>query len=228
MIEIRNISKTYENGSKALKDVDIRIQDGEFVFIMGRSGSGKSTLIRLLMKEAEPSSGRIIVNDMDLQKMPRRFIPKYRRKLGVVFQDFRLLKDRTVFENVAFAQRVVGASTRKIREDVPQMLKLVGLSAKYKSYPQQLSGGEQQRVAIARALINRQEVLLADEPTGNLDHENATEIMKLLERINALGTTVVVVTHSQEIVDQMGKRVITLNKGRLVSDERKGGSNRED
>ena len=228
MIEIRNISKTYENGSKALKDVDIRIQDGEFVFIMGRSGSGKSTLIRLLMKEAEPSSGRIIVNDMDLQKMPRRFIPKYRRKLGVVFQDFRLLKDRTVFENVAFAQRVVGASTRKIREAVPQMLKLVGLSAKYKSYPQQLSGGEQQRVAIARALINRPEVLLADEPTGNLDHENATEIMKLLERINALGTTVVVVTHSQEIVDQMGKRVITLNKGRLVSDERKGGSNRED
>ena len=228
MIEIRNISKTYENGSKALKDIDIRIQDGEFVFIMGRSGSGKSTLIRLLMKEAEPSSGRIVVNDMDLQKMPRRYIPKYRRRLGVVFQDFRLLKDRTVFENVAFAQRVVGASTRKIREDVPQMLKLVGLSAKYKSYPQQLSGGEQQRVAIARALINRPEVLLADEPTGNLDHENAAEIMKLLERINALGTTVVVVTHSQEIVDQMGKRVITLNKGRQVSDERKGGSNRED
>ena len=180
---------------------------------MGRSGSGKSTLIRLLLKEAEPSSGRIIVNDMDLQKMPRRYIPKYRRRLGVVFQDFRLLKDRTVFENVAFAQRVVGASPRKIREEVPRMLKLVGLSSKYKSFPHQLSGGEQQRVAIARALINRPEVLLADEPTGNLDHENATEIMKLLERINALGTTVVVVTHSQEIVDQMGKRVITLNKG---------------
>lgn len=228
MIEIRNISKTYDNGSKALKDIDIRIQDGEFVFIMGRSGSGKSTLIRLLLKEAEPSSGRIIVNDMDLQKMPRRYIAKYRRRLGVVFQDFRLLKDRTVFENVAFAQRVVGASPRKIREEVPRMLKLVGLSSKYKSFPHQLSGGEQQRVAIARALINRPEVLLADEPTGNLDHENATEIMKLLERINALGTTVVVVTHSQEIVDQMGKRVITLNKGRLVSDERKGGSDRED
>lgn len=228
MIEIRNINKTYENGTKALKDIDIRIQDGEFVFIMGRSGSGKSTLIRLLLKEAEPSSGCIIVNDMDLQKMPRRYIPKYRRRLGVVFQDFRLLKDRTVFENVAFAQRVVGASSRKIREEVPRMLKLVGLSAKYKSFPQQLSGGEQQRVAIARALINRPEVLLADEPTGNLDHENAAEIMKLLERINALGTTVVVVTHSQEIVDQMGKRVITLNKGRLVSDERKGGSDRED
>lgn len=203
MIEIRNISKTYDKGSKALKDIDIRIQDGEFVFIMGRSGSGKSTLIRLLLKEAEPSSGRIIVNDMDLQKMPRRYIPKYRRRLGVVFQDFRLLKDRTVFENVAFAQRVVGASPRKIREEVPRMLKLVGLSSKYKSFPHQLSGGEQQRVAIARALINRPEVLLADEPTGNLDHENATEIMKLLERINALGTTVVVVTHSQEIVDQM-------------------------
>ena len=228
MIEIRNINKTYENGTKALKDIDIRIQDGEFVFIMGRSGSGKSTLIRLLLKEAEPSSGCIVVNDMDLQKMPRRYIPKYRRRLGVVFQDFRLLKDRTVFENVAFAQRVVGASSRKIREEVPRMLKLVGLSAKYKSFPQQLSGGEQQRVAIARALINRPEVLLADEPTGNLDHENAAEIMKLLERINALGTTVVVVTHSQEMVDQMGKRVITLNKGRLVSDERKGGSDRED
>ena len=215
MIEIRNISKTYDNGSKALKDIDIRIQDGEFVFIMGRSGSGKSTLIRLLLKEAEPTSGRIVVNDMDLQKMPRRYIPKYRRRLGVVFQDFRLLKDRTVFENVAFAQRVVGASPRKIREEVPRMLKLVGLSSKYKSFPHQLSGGEQQRVAIARALINRPEVLLA-------------EIMKLLERINALGTTVVVVTHSQEMVDQMGKRVITLNKGRLVSDERKGGSDRED
>ena len=228
MIEIRNISKTYDNGSKALKDIDIRIQDGEFVFIMGRSGSGKSTLIRLLLKEAEPTSGRIVVNDMDLQKMPRRYIPKYRRRLGVVFQDFRLLKDRTVFENVAFAQRMVGASPRKIREEVPRMLKLVGLSSKYKSFPHQLSGGEQQRVAIARALINRPEVLLADEPTGNLDHENATEIMKLLERINALGTTVVVVTHSQEIVDQMGKRVIALNKGRLVSDERKGGSDRED
>ena len=228
MIEIRNISKTYDNGSKALKDIDIRIQDGEFVFIMGRSGSGKSTLIRLLLKEAEPTSGRIVVNDMDLQKMPRRYIPKYRRRLGVVFQDFRLLKDRTVFENVAFAQRVVGASPRKIREEVPRMLKLVGLSSKYKSFPHQLSGGEQQRVAIARALINRPEVLLADEPTGNLDHENAAEIMKLLERINALGTTVVVVTHSQEMVDQMGKRVITLTKGRLVSDERKGGSDRED
>ena len=181
MIEIRNISKTYDNGSKALKDIDIRIQDGEFVFIMGRSGSGKSTLIRLLLKEAEPSSGRIIVNDMDLQKMPRRYIPKYRRRLGVVFQDFRLLKDRTVFENVAFAQRVVGASPRKIREEVPRMLKLVGLSSKYKSFPHQLSGGEQQRVAIARALINRPEVLLADEPTGNLDSKTSMDVILLMQ-----------------------------------------------
>lgn len=224
MIEIKNVCKTYDTGNKALRNVDIQIEDGEFVFIMGRSGSGKSTLMKLLLKEAEPTSGRIIVNDMDLQKMPRRFVPKYRRKLGVVFQDFRLLKDRNVFENVAFAQRVVGVSSRKIRESVPEMLQLVGLSAKYKSLPQHLSGGEQQRVAIARALINRPEVLLADEPTGNLDHGNAVEIMKLLEQINSLGTTVVVVTHSQELVEQMGKRVITLDRGRLVSDERKGGA----
>lgn len=223
MIEILNVSKAYETGNRALKDISIEIEDGEFVFIMGRSGSGKSTLIRLLLKEAEPTSGRIIVNHMELNKMPRRYIPKYRRRLGVVFQDFRLLRDRNVFENVAFAQRVVGASARSIRESVPEMLKLVGLSAKYKSLPQQLSGGEQQRVAIARALINRPEVLLADEPTGNLDHENAIEIMKLLEQINKRGTTVVVVTHSQEIVDQMGGRVITLDRGRLISDETKGG-----
>lgn len=223
MIEIKNVSKTYDTGNKALKNVNIQIEDGEFVFIMGRSGSGKSTLMKLLLKETEPTSGRIIVNDMDLQKMPRRYVPKYRRKLGVVFQDFRLLKDRNVFENVAFAQRVVGASSRSIRESVPKMLKLVGLSAKYKSLPQHLSGGEQQRVAIARALINRPEVLLADEPTGNLDHGNAVEIMKLLEEINSRGTTVVVVTHSQELVEQMGKRVITLERGRLISDEMKGG-----
>lgn len=187
MIEISNISKTYENGGKALRDINITIEDGEFVFIMGRSGSGKSTLLKLMLKEAEPTSGRIVINDMDLQKMPRRYVPKFRRKLGVVFQDFRLLQDRNVFENVAFAQRVVGASSRSIRESVPRMLKLVGLSSKYKMEPQKLSGGEQQRVAIARALINRPEVLLADEPTGNLDYQNAIEIMKLLKRINLEG-----------------------------------------
>lgn len=219
MIEIVNVSKTYDTGSKALRNINIQIQDGEFVFIMGRSGSGKSTLVKLLLKETEPTVGQIKVNNMNLQKMPRRFIPKYRRKLGVVFQDFRLLKDRNVFENVAFAQRVIGVPTRKIRESVPETLKLVGLSAKYKSLPQHLSGGEQQRVAIARALINRPEVLIADEPTGNLDHGNAVEIMKLLEDINRLGTTVVVVTHSLELVEQMGKRVITLDRGRLISDE---------
>mgnify|MGYP002792471767 FL=1 len=227
MIEISNINKTYETGNKALKDINIQIEDGEFVFIMGRSGSGKSTLLKLLLKEAEPTSGRIVVNDMNLQKMPRRYVPKYRRRLGVVFQDFRLLKDRSVFENVAFAQRVVGASPRTIRESVPEMLKMVGLSAKYKMLPRQLSGGEQQRVAIARALINRPEVLLADEPTGNLDHQNAIEIMKLLKEINDGGTTVVVVTHSQEIVEQMGGRVITLDRGRLISDEVKGGHSDE-
>ena len=218
MIEIKKVSKTYKSGNKALKDVSITIDDGEFVFIVGRSGSGKSTLLRLLLKETEPTSGRIVVNDMDLQKMPRRYVPKYRRKLGMVFQDFRLLKDKTVFENVAFAQRVIGESNRTIRESVPRMLKMVGLSSKYKVYPTQLSGGEQQRVAIARALINRPEVLLADEPTGNLDSFNTGEILKLLEEINRQGTTVVVVTHSQEMVAVMKKRVITMDRGQVVSD----------
>ncbi|HIQ73347.1 MAG TPA: cell division ATP-binding protein FtsE [Candidatus Cottocaccamicrobium excrementipullorum] len=220
MIEIKRVSKTYKSGTKALKDINITIDDGEFVFIVGRSGSGKSTLIKLLLKETEPTSGRIVVNDMDLQKMPRRYVPKYRRKLGVVFQDFRLLKDRTVFENVAFAQRVIGESNRTIKESVPRMLRMVGLSSKYKVYPRQLSGGEQQRVAIARALINRPEVLLADEPTGNLDSFNTGEIMKLLEEINRQGTTVVVVTHSQEMVAAMKKRVITMDRGQVISDEK--------
>ncbi len=223
MIEIINLTKTYEKSKKTLRDVNITIEDGEFVFVMGRSGSGKSTLIRLLLKEVEPTEGRIIVNDMDLGRMPRRYIPKYRRKLGVVFQDFRLLKDRNVYENVAFAQRVIGASGRAIRESVPEMLRLVGLSAKYKSYPHQLSGGEQQRVAIARALINRPEVLLADEPTGNLDPQNAIEIMRLLDEINRQGTTVIVVTHSREIVDMMAKRVITIDRGMVIGDTKESG-----
>ena len=192
------------------------------MFITGRSGSGKSTLIKLLMKELDPTKGRIVVNDIDLGKMPRRYVPKYRRKLGVVFQDFRLLKDRTVFENVAFAQRVIGVPPKTIRETVPQMLHLVGLSSKYKAYPGQLSGGEQQRVAIARALINKPEVLLADEPTGNLDSFNTHEIMNLLDQINQRGTTVIVVTHSQEMVAEMNKRVITMDRGEVVRDE--GGS----
>ena len=210
MIEIINLNKTYETGNRALQNINITIDDGEFVFIMGRSGSGKSTLMKLLLKETEMTSGKIVVNDMDIGSMPRRYVPKYRRRLGVVFQDFRLLKDRTVYENVAFAQRVIGVSPKKIRESVPAMLKMVGLSSKYKAFPNQLSGGEQQRVAIARALINDPEVLLADEPTGNLDAHNSMEIMNLLEEINDRGTTVVVVTHSQEIVDRMRKRVILM------------------
>ena len=218
MIEISNVTKEYVEGNKALRNVSITIEDGEFVFIMGRNGSGKTTIFKLLMKEEELTSGRIVVNDMNLGKMPRSYVPKYRRRLGVVFQDFRLLKDRNVYENVAFAQRVIGASSRRIRESVPAMLQMVGLSSKYKMYPHQLSGGEQQRVAIARALINRPEVLLADEPTGNLDSHNAMEIMKLLEEINEMGTTVVVVTHSHEIVEKMQKRVIYMERGCVVSD----------
>ena len=195
--------------------------------LLGENGCGKSTLIKILLKEVEPTSGRVVVNDMDLRKMPRRYVPKYRRRLGVVFQDFRLLKDKTVYENVAFAQRVIGVSTRRIKESVPAMLQMVGLSAKYKMFPQQLSGGEQQRVAIARALINRPEVLLADEPTGNLDSQNADEIMRLLEEINRMGTTVVVVTHSEEIVARMHKRVITMERGCVISDEIRGGESDE-
>ena len=223
MIEITDLSMTYKTGTRALRNIDISIEDGEFVFIMGRSGSGKSTLLKLLLKEVEPTSGKIVVNDMDLGKMPRRYVPKYRRRLGVVFQDFRLLKDKTVYENVAFAQRVIGVPTRTIKENVPEMLRMVGLSSKYKCYPKQLSGGEQQRVAIARALINKPAVLLADEPTGNLDPQNAMDIMMLLDEINRQGTTVIVVTHSREIVEMMKKRVITIEKGVVISDRKESG-----
>lgn len=223
MIEISKLTKTYEKSSRALKDVSLTIDDGEFVFITGRSGSGKSTLLRILLKEVEPTSGRVVVNDMDLGRMPRRYVPKYRRQLGVVFQDFRLLKDRNVYENVAFAQRVIVTPTKEIKKSVPAMLSLVGLAEKYKSYPRQLSGGEQQRVALARALVNSPDILLADEPTGNLDPKTSREIMKLLEEINARGTTVVVVTHDQDIVNTLKKRVIRLQKGMIVGDERESG-----
>lgn len=219
MIEIKNVSKTYETGNKAVKNLSLTIEDGEFVFIVGRSGSGKSTLLKLLLKELEPSSGEIIVNDTPLKKMPRRYIPKYRRRLGIVFQDFRLLKDRNVYENIAFAQRIIGASGREIRENVANMLRLTGLSSKYKSLPDQLSGGEQQRVAIARALVNKPEVLLADEPTGNLDQYNSDEIMKLLLEINRQGTTVIVITHDRNMVEKLKKRVVTMSKGQIISDE---------
>ena len=218
MIQLENVSKAYVEGIPALDDVSLSIEDGEFVFIVGDSGSGKSTLIKLLMKELEPSEGTITVNNRDISTITHKNIPYFRREIGVVFQDFRLLKDRNVYENVAFAMRVVGESNRNIRKSVPVMLSLVGLAAKYKSFPKQLSGGEQQRVAIARALVNNPGILLADEPTGNLDNNNAWEIMKLLEEINARGTTVVVVTHNMEIVRAMNKRVITIQKGNLVGD----------
>ena len=223
MIEIKNLNKTYDNKNKALKNINIHIEQGEFVFIMGRSGSGKSTLMKILLKEVEPTSGQVIVNDMELGKMPRRYVPKYRKMLGVVFQDFRLLKDRNVYENIAFALRVTEAPTRIIKQKVPAALSLVGLAQKYKSFPKELSGGEQQRVAIARAIINEPSILLADEPTGNLDPSNSWEIMKLLEEANDRGTTVIVVTHNHEIVNAMQKRVVTMKQGSIVSDEKKGG-----
>ena len=218
MIKLEHVSKSYTAGIPALNDVSLDIGEGEFVFIVGDSGSGKSTLIKLLLKELEPTEGTITINNKKLNKIKRRQIPKFRRNIGVVFQDFRLLKDRNIYDNVAFAQKVIGESNRSIKKNVPSMLSMVGLAAKYRSYPRQLSGGEQQRVAIARALINEPKILLADEPTGNLDNHNAWEIMKLLEEINSRGTTVVVVTHNLEIVKAMNKRVITMKKGVVVED----------
>ena len=218
MIKLEHVSKSYSAGIPALNDVSLNIEEGEFVFVVGDSGSGKSTLIKLLLKELEPTEGTITINGRKLNKIRRRQIPKFRRNIGVVFQDFRLLKDRNIYDNVAFAQKVIGESNRSIKKNVPKLLSMVGLAAKYRSYPRQLSGGEQQRVAIARALINRPEVLVADEPTGNLDANNAWEIMKLMEEINEQGTTVVVVTHNLEIVKAMNKRVITMQKGVVVDD----------
>lgn len=227
MITLKDVSKSYTEGAPALSDINIQIDEGEFVFVVGDSGSGKSTLIKLLLKELEPTSGTIVINDKILSQIPRRQIPRFRRNVGCVFQDFRLLKDRNVYENVAFAQRVISAPNRAIKEKVPKMLSLVGLAAKYKSKPNQLSGGEQQRVAIARALINEPKILLADEPTGNLDANNAWEIMKLLDEINKRGTTVLVVSHNMEIVEAMKKRVITLQQGHVVSDVKMGGDEDE-
>ena len=227
MIKLEHVSKSYSAGIPALNDISLNIEEGEFVFIVGNSGSGKSTLIKLLLKELEPTKGVITINNRNLNAIRRKQIPKYRRNVGVVFQDFRLLKDRNVYENVAFAQKVIGTPARLIRSSVPTMLSMVGLAAKYKSYPKQLSGGEQQRVAIARALVNQPKILLADEPTGNLDNHNAWEIMKLLEEINQKGTTVVVVTHNLEIVKAMKKRLIAIKKGVIISDE-KGDCSDED
>ncbi|MBQ9322022.1 MAG: cell division ATP-binding protein FtsE [Eubacterium sp.] len=223
MITLTNVSKYYDKSRRpALDNVSLHIDKGEFVFVVGNSGSGKTTLVRLLLKEIEASSGSIVVNGSELTKMRRRKVPKYRRGVGVVFQDFRLLRDRNIFENVAFAQRVIEKPNRVIKKNVPEVLTLVGLADKYRSRPRELSGGEQQRVALARALVNRPAILLADEPTGNLDPKNSQEIMKLLEEINARGTTVLVVTHNKEIVNTMKKRVIRLRKGVITSDEKEG------
>ena len=227
MIEFKDVTKEYSKGIAALNGVNLKIEKGEFAFIVGDSGSGKSTLIRLLLKELDPTSGSIIVNGQNLNRLKHRKIPQSRRHLGVVFQDFRLLKDRNIYENIAFALRVTETSPRIIKQKVPAALSLVGLAQKYKAFPKELSGGEQQRVAIARAIVNEPAILLADEPTGNLDPTNSWEIMKLLEEANERGTTVLVVTHNQEIVNEMKKRVITMKKGVIVSDEQKGGYNNE-
>lgn len=221
MIELKEVTKEYSKGIAALNGVSLKIEQGEFVFIVGDSGSGKSTLIRLLLKELEPTSGRITVMGRDLGHMKHKSVPYYRRKMGVVFQDFRLLQDRNVYENIAFALRVTETPTRVLKKKVPAALSLVGLAQKYKSNPKELSGGEQQRVAIARAIVNEPSILLCDEPTGNLDPVNSWEIMKLLDEANQRGTTVVVVTHNHEIVEAMKKRVITMQKGNIVSDTKK-------
>ena len=228
IIVLDQVSKSYSTGAPALNGVSVRIRRGEFVFIVGDSGSGKSTLIKLLLRELVPTSGSVWVNGEDVARLKHRKIPKFRRNLGIVFQDFRLLKDRNVYENVAFAQRIVQVPNREIKKNVPAILSTVGLAGKYKAKPKQLSGGEQQRVALARALINKPSILLADEPTGNLDPKNSWEIMKLLEEINEKGTTVLVVTHNREIVNAMKKRVVTMKKGVIVSDEKEGGYIDED
>lgn len=224
MIELIDVSKTYSTGVPALNNINLHIEKGEFVFIVGSSGSGKSTLIKLLLKELEPTSGRIIINDKEIGKLSKSKIPYLRRDIGVVFQDFRLFEDRDVYENIAFAQKAIEAPAGKIRSKVLSMLSIVGLLDKYKTNPKQLSGGEQQRVAIARALINEPAILLADEPTGNLDEANSWEIMKLLESANEQGTTVVVVTHNMDIVRAMRKRTITISDGEISGDVEEGGS----
>lgn len=223
MIQFKNVSKIYNKNVKALTNVDVTIETGEFVFLVGPSGAGKSTFIKMLLKEVDPTSGTITMNGTELSGVKRRAIPYYRRKIGMIFQDFRLIPTLNVYENVAFAMRVVEASPKEIRKRVPMVLSLVGLSNKYKMFPHELSGGEQQRVSIARAIVNNPQVLIADEPTGNLDPETAKEIMALIEDINKAGTTVIMATHAKEIVDEMRKRVIAIEKGEVVRDAKKGG-----
>lgn len=222
MIKFSKVSKMYDNNVKALSDINIEIEKGEFVFLVGPSGAGKSTFIKMLLKEVEPTTGQIIVGKIDLSKLTRSRIPYYRRKIGMVFQDFRLIPTLNVYENVAFAMKVVEATPKEIRRRVPMVLSLVGLSHKYKMFPSELSGGEQQRVSLARAIVNNPSVLIADEPTGNLDPETAKEIMELLNDINKAGTTILMATHAKDIVDSMKKRVIAIEGGSIARDEKRG------
>ena len=218
MIRFIDVHKEYDNGTKALKGVNVRIDDGEFVFLVGPSGSGKSTLIKLITAEIAPTEGRVMVNGFNLTNITPRQVPQMRRTLGVIFQDFRLIEKKTVYENLSFAMRAIGASNRELKRRIPYVLDLVGLDTKGSRYPGQLSGGEQQRVAIARALVNNPSMIIADEPTGNLDPQRSLEIMLLLERINELGTTVLVVTHEKALVNRFTKRVVTIENGRIISD----------
>jgi len=222
VIEFINVTKKYPNGTMALKDINLKIEKGEFVFIVGSSGSGKSTLMKLILKEEEPSEGEVNVNGYKVTFLDRKEIPFLRRSLGIVFQDFRLLPDKTVYENVAFAMQITEALPKEIRRQVPMSLALVGLGRKANVYPNQLSGGEQQRVALARALVNNPSLLIADEPTGNLDPDTSWEIMKLLSEVNNRGTTVIIATHEKAIVDAMKKRVVVIDRGTIVRDQQKG------
>ena len=223
MVEMKNVTMVYQSGTEALDGVSFSIKDGEFVFLVGPSGSGKTTLMKLITGEIRAKSGKIIVNDFDMRKIKRRKLPKVRKTLGIVFQDYRLIENMNVYDNVAFAMRVVGARRREIRERVPYVLDLVGLSGREKRMPDELSGGEQQRVAIARALVNNPRMVVADEPTGNLDPVRSLELMLLLEKINDMGTTILVVTHEKELVNALGKRVIAIDNGRVISDTEEGG-----
>jgi cell division transport system ATP-binding protein len=228
MIEFKNVSKVYNNNVFALSNINVKISKGEFVFLVGPSGAGKSTFIKMLLKEVQPTSGNIIINDIDITNLKRKEIPYYRRKIGVVFQDFRLIPTLNVYENVAFAMRVVEAPLKEIRKKVPMVLSLVGLANKYKAFPHELSGGEQQRVSLARAIVNNPAILIADEPTGNLDPETAMDIMETLNDINHAGTTILMATHAKDIVDNMRKRVIAVEKGIIVRDEQRGAYGYED
>jgi len=222
MISLRGVSLVYPNGVRALDNITLEIAKGDFVFLVGHSGTGKSSLLRLLYREAQPTRGEITVDGIRVDRLKRNRVPALRRHLGVVFQDFKLLSDKTVWENVAFAMQVTGAHTKDIMRQVPRVLDLVGLSHKSRMYPTELSGGEQQRTAIARALVNNPKILLCDEPSGNLDPSNTTEIMELLLRINLKGTTIMVATHNQAVVDRMRRRVVRLDDGRIVTDEERG------